>query len=68
MKGHSWEVPKRADREATYEHLNQIVPDDIKFALHVLLVQHGKEYKNDIRYCKLLAYGRRIQGPFLQGE
>eukprot|EP00958_Prasinococcus_capsulatus_P017245 scaffold1939_cov392-Prasinococcus_capsulatus_cf.AAC.5 len=42
-------VPKKADREATYEHLNALVPDDIKFALHVLLVRHGKAYKNDTR-------------------
>ncbi|KAK3263870.1 hypothetical protein CYMTET_27354 [Cymbomonas tetramitiformis] len=35
-------VPAKADREMTYAHLNQMVPDDIKFDLHVLLVEHGK--------------------------
>ena len=39
-------VPKSADRDQTYEHLNRRVPDDIKYHLHVLLVQHGKVYKN----------------------
>ena len=37
-----------ADRDATYDHLNAIVPDEIKYELHVLLVQHGKDHKNGI--------------------
>jgi endonuclease-3 len=39
-------VPKSADRDRTYEHLNTRVPDEIKYELHVLLVAHGKVYKN----------------------
>jgi len=39
-------VPKTADRDATYDHLNAIVPAEIKYELHVLLVQHGKDHKN----------------------
>ena len=35
-------VPKTADRDQTYEHLNRRVPADIKYELHVLLVEHGK--------------------------
>ncbi|GAQ89783.1 hypothetical protein KFL_005620010 [Klebsormidium nitens] len=36
-------VPQTADREATYLHLNQRVPDDVKYDLHCLLVGHGKK-------------------------
>ena len=32
-----------------YEHLNRRVPDAIKHELHVLLVEHGKVYKNDVK-------------------
>eukprot|EP00878_Enallax_costatus_P023032 GHUV01024482.1.p2 GENE.GHUV01024482.1~~GHUV01024482.1.p2 ORF type:complete len:220 (+),score=85.67 GHUV01024482.1:606-1265(+) len=46
---HVWEISKQlgwvpgaATREQTYEQLNVRVPDDIKYDLHVLLVQHGK--------------------------
>jgi len=39
-------VPKNADREQTYEYLNAKIPDEIKYDLHVLLVEHGKCYKN----------------------
>lgn len=35
-------VPSSASREDTYLHLNQRVPDAIKYDLHVLLVRHGK--------------------------
>ena len=41
-------VPKSATRETSYEHLNRRIPDDLKFELHVLLVQHGKVLKNDL--------------------
>ncbi|ACO62227.1 predicted protein, partial [Micromonas commoda] len=37
-------IPKGAGREDAYEHLNRRVPDDCKFDLHVLLVEHGKVY------------------------
>ena len=39
-------VPPKSDRESTYEHLNARVPGPLKHALHVLLVQHGKVWKN----------------------
>lgn len=39
-------VPPKADREATYDHLNKHVPDFIKFDLHVLLVRYGKEVRH----------------------
>jgi len=45
-------VPKAATRDQTYEHLNAKVPDEIKYALHVLLVKHGKVYKNDVRVLR----------------
>jgi len=45
-------VPSGADRDGTYAHLNRIVPDDIKYALHVLLVAHGKAYKNDVKVLR----------------
>ena len=48
-------MPKTADRDGTYEHLNSRVPDDIKYALHVLLVEHGKQYKNSVTLLQKLA-------------
>ena len=38
-------VPSTCSRESCYEHLNNRVPDEFKFALHVLLVDHGKVCK-----------------------
>ncbi|XRB07282.1 endonuclease III [Pycnococcus provasolii] len=35
-------IPKSATREQAYDLLNSAIPDDIKFDLHVLLVEHGK--------------------------
>jgi endonuclease-3 len=40
-------VPPSAGREATYAHLNARVPGELKHALHVLLVEHGKVARND---------------------
>lgn len=51
-------VPAKASREQTYDHLNSKVPDDIKYSLHVLLVEHGKVYNNDI---KLLRPGIKVK-------
>lgn len=34
--------PNNCSREQCYEHLNLLVPDDVKYELHVLMVQHGK--------------------------
>ena len=45
-------VPKSADRDQTYAHCNVRVPDDIKYDLHILLVEHGKRYKNDIKVLR----------------
>eukprot|EP00965_Chrysotila_dentata_P109497 3618518-Pleurochrysis_carterae.AAC.2 len=42
-------VPKSATRDQTYEHLNRRVPDDIKYELHVLLVEYGKMTKNEVK-------------------
>lgn len=49
-------VPERADREATYLHLNTRVPDRLKYDLHVLLVDHGKR-------CTSCAKGGRLIKP-----
>eukprot|EP00850_Spirogloea_muscicola_P014673 SM000107S14039 [mRNA] locus=s107:118121:119497:+ [translate_table: standard] len=35
-------VPPKADRIKTYLHLNERVPQECKYALHCLLVTHGK--------------------------
>eukprot|EP00955_Chlamydomonas_euryale_P067242 359793-Chlamydomonas_euryale.AAC.14 len=35
-------LPSAMPREAAYEHLNSVVPGNLKFQLHVLMVQHGK--------------------------
>lgn len=46
---HVWNIsrhlgwcPPNASREDCYHHMNKLVPDDVKFELHVLLVEHGK--------------------------
>ena len=36
-----WRPPK-ANRDQTYHHLNKRIPDEHKYALHVLFVTHGK--------------------------
>merc|ERR1712194_652288 len=45
-------VPKDATRESTYVALNRVVPDEIKYDLHVLLVTHGKKLKNELGVLK----------------
>ncbi|MCO5598781.1 hypothetical protein L7F22_052880 [Adiantum nelumboides] len=35
-------VPDKATRDQTYYHLAARIPDDLKYALHVLLIKHGK--------------------------
>jgi len=30
--------------DQAHDVLNEIIPDDIKYSLHVLLISHGKEY------------------------
>ena len=49
--GLGW-IPKSATRDSAYEHLNRRVPDECKFDLHVLLVEHGKVYKNSVSWLK----------------
>jgi len=39
-------VPKDATREQSFLHLDQHLPTDIKYPLHVLLIRHGKVCKN----------------------
>lgn len=36
------QLSSNPSREDTYEHLNQLVPNELKMDLHCLLVQHGK--------------------------
>lgn len=35
--------PAKSSREQTYHHLNKKIPDEHKYALHVLFVSHGKK-------------------------
>lgn len=35
--------PEKASREKAQAHLDKRVPDEIKFALHYLLIVHGRE-------------------------
>ena len=49
-------VPSAASRETTYDHLNIRVPDEQKYSLHVLLVEHGKR-------CTKCAKGGKLQLP-----
>lgn len=35
-------VPKNADREQTFQHLDVKIPADLKYPLHTLLIRHGK--------------------------
>ena len=53
-------MPKSADREDTYTHLNSRVPDHLKFDLHVLLVQYGKDHKNSTK--ALLDTVKKLEG------
>lgn len=39
-------VPKMADRNKTYVHLNRRIPDELKFDLNCLLYTHGKLCSN----------------------
>ena len=52
---HVWKIARAlgwvwegASREKTYTHLNKVIPDGIKFDLHVLFVRHGKRRKNEL--------------------
>lgn len=37
-------VPNSASNQKSHDVLNEKVPDDLKYALHVLLISHGREY------------------------
>ncbi|WP_299267373.1 endonuclease III domain-containing protein [Halorientalis sp.] len=37
-------IDEATSAEAAHEVLNETVPDDIKYSLHVLLIAHGKQY------------------------
>jgi endonuclease-3 len=37
-------IDESARNERAHEELNGLVPDDIKYSLHVLLITHGREY------------------------
>lgn len=49
-------VPKNADRNTTYTHMNATVPKHLKYDLHVLLINHGKS-------CRDCAANGRPQRP-----
>lgn len=53
-------IPKSATRDQAYEHLNRRVPDGCKFDLHVLLVEHGKVYKNSAGWLKAAIRGQLL--------
>jgi endonuclease-3 len=53
-------VPPAASRETTYLHLNERVPDEVKYDLHVLLVDHGKRC---VRCAKKGRLQKEEQGP-----
>ncbi len=36
-------VPEKANRDTTFMHCEVMVPDDLKYSLHQLLIQHGKK-------------------------
>ncbi|SPO20852.1 related to NTG2 - DNA N-glycosylase and apurinic/apyrimidinic (AP) lyase involved in base excision repair [Ustilago trichophora] len=39
-------VPEKANRDQTFYHLHERVPGHLKYALHVLLIMHGKRCAN----------------------
>ena len=49
-------VPTTATAETTYSHLNLRIPEDLKYPLHILLVEHGKR-------CPKCAKGGKLQLP-----
>ncbi|KAL8906276.1 MAG: hypothetical protein Q9171_006336 [Xanthocarpia ochracea] len=36
-------VPEKANRDTTFMHCEVMVPDELKYSLHQLLIQHGKK-------------------------
>jgi endonuclease-3 len=64
-------VPKSATRETSYEHLNRRLPSDLKYELHVLLVEHGKVHKNDLGPLRVVSELSRLKmktPPKAKGE
>jgi endonuclease-3 len=37
-------VPESASNQRAHDVLNDVVPDDLKYELHVLMISHGREY------------------------
>ena len=67
-------VPRGANRQQTQAHLEARVPDDLKYALHVLMVTHGRQCVEcraggrSSGQCELRkAFGRRKEGD-VKGE
>jgi len=67
---HVWHIAKRlgwvppsAGREETYKILNRAVPDDIKYELHVLFVEHGKKCVHCARNNKTSIKGEKADCP-----
>lgn len=59
-------IPDTYTREQAYEHLNETVPDDVKFDLHVLLVEHGKVCERCSRRSKKRSSnGNHIRCPLI---
>lgn len=68
--------PSTCSREQCYEHLNILVPDGVKYELHVLLVQHGKQCPScgkrgkgskNKEECPLLGFRKLRKGETLHG-
>ncbi|TRM69187.1 DNA glycosylase [Schizophyllum amplum] len=55
-------VPARADRVQTQAHLDLRIPDDLKYGLHVLMIQHGRTCTG----CKTKGKGSCILKAYLK--
>jgi endonuclease-3 len=55
-------VPQRADRVLAQAHLDLRVPDELKYGLHVLLIQHGRACSG----CKKAAKGNCVLKTYLK--
>ena len=56
-------IPESATREKAYEHLNRRIPNDCKYPLHVLLVEHGKCCTRCAKNGKLQKKECALEGP-----
>jgi endonuclease-3 len=55
-------VPKTADRVLSQAHLDLRVPDELKYGLHVLLIQHGRTCSG----CKKVGKGDCVLKTYLK--